>query len=64
MSFKGHCVPPFPVNTWKAPERPKDGKIVIFHGNPTPDQALVGRFDGPLRTVRPTLWVKDTWEGA
>ncbi len=63
VSFKGHCVPPFPVNTWKAPPRPKDAKIVIFHGNPTPASALQGRFDGPLRTVRPTLWVADAWEG-
>ena len=44
---------------------PVEAKIIIFHGNPTPDQALAGRTKGWkrfFRYVRTPQWLKDCWK--
>jgi hypothetical protein len=61
ISFKGVCLPPFPINIWKVPEKPKEAKIVIFHGNPMPEDAIAGRIEGLFRFLRPTPWVEACW---
>ena len=61
ISFKGVCLPPFPINIWKVPKKPKDAKIVIFHGDPMPEDAVAGRIEGLFRYLRPTPWVAEAW---
>ncbi len=64
-SFKCHCLPggPFGLLNWfKAPILPKGSKIIVFHGNPKPEDAIIGRWPGSWRKhVRPTEWVKKYW---
>ncbi len=64
-SFKYNCMPPFPLNYIFEPKTPKGAKMIIFHGNPTPDQALSGATKGTLkkfiRHVRTPQWLKDNW---
>lgn len=65
-SFKYNCMHPFPLNYFLPPALPKGAKMVIFHGNPTPDQAMSGRTRGTLkrfiRHVRTPQWLKDSWK--
>lgn len=63
VSFKRHCLKKFPINYFKAPELPKDAKILIFHGHPNPEEAFKGftsKFG--FRHVKPTLWLNDFWK--
>ena len=63
VSFKRRCLKKFPINYFKAPELPKDAKILIFHGHPNPEEAFKGftsKFG--FRHVKPTLWLNDFWK--
>ena len=61
-SFKRHCLHPFPMCYFSAPQKPVGAKVVIFHGNPCPDAAISG-WVGKLgfRYVKPTQWVAEYW---
>lgn len=61
VSFKRSCLPSFPANLWKVPEKPKDARVVVFHGNPNPQNAIDGKIKGFLRFLRPTPWVAQYW---
>ena len=61
-SFKRHCIPPYIIRYFKVPVQPKDVKIVVFHGNPMPKDAVKGGFFGNiLKYVKPTPWIKANW---
>lgn len=61
-SFKRHCLPGYIMRYFKSPVRPKDAKIIVFHGNPGIELAIRGGFFGNfLKYVRPTNWIKDNW---
>lgn len=67
-SFKKHCVPKGILRYLKTPEIPKNCKIVVFHGDPNPDEALAGKWPGggniikaPHKYVKPTQWIADHW---
>lgn len=61
-SFKVHCLPGGILNWFCVPKMPKDVKIVVFHGNPKPSDAIIGRWPGSWRKhVRPTPWVDQYW---
>lgn len=63
-SFKYTCMRPFPLNFFLEPVLPKGAKMVIFHGNPTPDQALSGKVKGIkkfVRFVKTPEWLKRNW---
>lgn len=65
VSFKHNCIPPFPFNLWKEPIIPENAKIAIFHGQPSPREAIAGRVEGVnrfARIFRPAKWVKKYWE--
>ncbi len=62
VSFKRHCLPPFPQSLWKVPQPPKNAKILVFHGSPTPQDAINGKIRGPLRFLKPTPWIAKYWE--
>lgn len=62
VSFKGSCIPMFPINLFKVPTPPKDARIIVFHGSPTPAEALAGKRRGFMRFMRPTPWLQDLWQ--
>jgi hypothetical protein len=61
-SFKKHCMPAYIIRYFKTPTQPKDVKIVVFHGNPKPEDAIKGGFFGNIwKYIRPTPWIKNNW---
>ena len=63
-SFKRSCTWVWPLNHFLRPHRPQaDTRILCFHGNPSPEQAIAGYYQGkPERWLRPSLWLKELWE--
>ncbi|NCY02867.1 MAG: glycosyl transferase [Planctomycetia bacterium] len=61
-SFKRHCIPAFPLNHFLAPKMPEGVRIVVFHGRPDPDEAIMGyRGTKPHHRCLPTPWVAEHW---
>jgi len=73
-SFKIHCLPGGTrwysvLNRFIAPDKiPEHAKIIVFHGNPDPPDAMVGRWGKPVpwykrhyKTVKPTRWIAEHW---
>ena len=60
-SFKYHGIPTWPSNYWRQPFIPQDAKIVIFHGEVNPPDALAGRRNKPLRHIEPASWIAEHW---
>ena len=60
-SFKYHGIPPWPTNYWRAPFVPAGARIVIFHGECNPPDALAGRRNRRFRYIRPAAWVAEHW---
>lgn len=59
VSFKRNCMYPFPLNFFFTAKEPKTAKIIVFHGRPTPQQALKGYFGKMgLRYVKPVKWLE------
>ncbi len=60
-SFKRTCRPVFPLNLIKAPSKPKT-KVLVFHGEPDPDEAIAGFKGRKLhhRTL-PAPWIQEDW---
>lgn len=63
VSFKRNCLHKFPLNYFMQAKFPANSKIIIFHGRPTPSQALRGYFGKMgFRYVKPTKWISKYWE--
>lgn len=68
-SFKMHCMPGGLLNSLLTPTKiPKNVRIVVFHGNPNPPQAIAGVWGKPVpwykkfyKTVKPTPWIAEHW---
>ena len=60
-SFKYHGIPAWPTNYWRAPFVPGDARIMIFHGECNPPDALAGRRNRRFRYIRPAGWVDEHW---
>jgi len=60
-SFKYHCIPGFPRNWWKTPVIPDHARILVFHGEVNPPDALIGRRNRWAREGRPAPWIEDHW---
>ncbi|MBN8511290.1 MAG: glycosyltransferase [Burkholderiales bacterium] len=60
-SFKYHSLPRWPANYWRAPQVPPGTRIVIFHGEVNPPDALAGRRNRRWRHMRPAAWVAEHW---
>lgn len=60
-SFKYHCIPRWPTNYWREPRVPPGTRIVIFHGEVNPPDALAGRRNRRFRYIRPARWVAQHW---
>jgi len=61
-SFKYHSIPRWPTNYWAEPAVPVDARIVIFHGECNPPDALAGRRNRSFRSMRPAGWVATHWK--
>ena len=63
LSFPHRCIPIFPLNFILKPKKPTNPnvKILLFHGNPLPQEAINGylSFKRPQRTCRKTEWLKE-----
>ncbi len=64
QSFKRGCTRAFPLNFFLKPKFKPGTRILCFHGNPNPEEAVVG-FKGRHANhfTRPAPWVKDMWDG-
>jgi len=60
-SFKYHCIPTWPANWWREPRAPAGTRIVVFHGEVNPPDALAGRRNRRWRHIEPARWVAEHW---
>jgi hypothetical protein len=60
QSFRVSCLAPWPLRAWRTPRRPEGCRVLVFHGEPKPPEALVGR-PGLGQTFRPAPWIADDW---
>ncbi len=63
-SFKYVCMRPFPLCFFLEPRLPAAAKMVVFHGTPTPDEALHGKMRGFKKFFRHAIcpqWLRDNW---
>jgi hypothetical protein len=61
-SYKYHCIPRWPANRWRAPAIPQGAKILIFHGEINPPDALAGGRNRHGLSVKPAPWIADHWK--
>ena len=65
VSFKKQCLPGGvfgALNHFVPSKVPDKARIVVFHGNPNPDDALAGRWPGRwYRGLRPAKWIAEHW---
>jgi len=61
-SYKWDCRPAFPLNLILAPKAPHDCKILVFHGKPDPEEAIVG-FKGQKmhHSIKAAPWIQEHW---
>jgi len=60
-SFKYHSIPRWPANYWQAPSVPEEARVVIFHGECNPPDALLGKRNRRFRYIRPANWIAQHW---
>ena len=60
-SFKYHCIPAWPLNYWQEPAFPAGTRIVVFHGEVNPPDAIAGRRNRALRYMKAAPWVARYW---
>jgi hypothetical protein len=61
QSFRVSCLAPWPMRVWRSPRAPDDCRVLIFHGEPKPPEALSGR-PGLFQTFRPSPWIEAYWQ--
>lgn len=61
VSFKYQCMAPPLLNFVRAPTLPDGAKIVIFHGEINPPDAITGGGGKWYRRVLPSPWLIDHW---
>jgi hypothetical protein len=62
-SFKFHAIPKGIMRYFRAPALPLGCRILVFHGHPNPDEAIVGDYRGKLRKYyKPAPWIADYWK--
>jgi len=60
-SYKYHCLRPIPFAYWQPPIKPEKAKIIVFHGEINPPDAISGGGGKWYRHVLPSQWIKDEW---
>jgi hypothetical protein len=62
-SFKWNCRPLFPLNFIRTPKAPKNCRILVFHGKPNPEEALVGYRGKKMHHYsRAAPWINGYWK--
>ena len=61
-SFKYHCIPAWPSNWWREPFIPEGARIVIFHGEVNPPDALAGKRNKRFAHIEPARWIAEYWK--
>lgn len=61
LSYKYNILKKLPFSLWQPPEKPTDGKIIIFHGEVNPPDAIVGGGGKWYRKVLPAPWLAEYW---
>ncbi len=64
-SFKFSCLPPFYLRKFIAPKLPTGTKILAFHGDPKPHNAVIGKWSDKVKfhkriykTILPSPWLE------
>jgi len=60
-SFKYHGIPDWPANYWTEPFVPEGARIMIFHGECNPPDALAGKRNRAFRFIRRAHWIERVW---
>ncbi len=60
-SFKYQGIPRWPTNYWRTPTVPPGTRIMVFHGEVNPPDALAGRRNRRWRHLRPATWIAEHW---
>ncbi|MFN4105296.1 MAG: glycosyltransferase [Acinetobacter johnsonii] len=61
-SYKYHCLQKIPLAYFKPPVKPEGVKVIIFHGEINPPDAINGGGGKWYRYVLPSQWIKDAWQ--
>lgn len=61
VSFKYHCLKKIPLAYFVPPQKPDGAKIVVFHGEINPPDAVRGGGGKWYRHVLPAPWVAEAW---
>ena len=62
-SFKRHSIPPYLIRYFVQPKKPEGVKILVFHGNPKPEDAIKGGFYGNIfKYIKPCKWIEENWK--
>lgn len=60
-SFKKHCLPKGLSRFFREPKPPNGTKIVVFHGDPKPDEAAIGLRAKGRAPYKAAKWVNEFW---
>ncbi len=60
-SYKYHCLRPIPFAYFQPPVKPAGAKVIVFHGEINPPEAVAGTGGKWYRYVLPSDWVKQNW---
>lgn len=63
VSYKKRCIPRFPKSLWTPPSCPPGARIVVFHGHPKPEEAMVGIGNKWYRPALAAPWIREAWYG-
>lgn len=61
-SYKYHCLRPLPFSLWMPPKLPEDAKIIVFHGEVNPHDAINGGGGKWYRHILPSDWIAEHWQ--
>ena len=62
VSFKYHCLQKIPMAYFVPPKKPVGAKIIIFHGEINPPDAITGGGGKWYRHVKPSPWLIPYWQ--
>ena len=60
-SFKYQCLPAWPMSFWQEARIPPGCRIVVFHGEVNPPDAIAGQRNRAGRGMVPVSWVAEHW---
>ena len=58
VSYKYDCVYAMPLGLFRTPRIPPGAKVLVFHGDPKPEEAVLGRGSKWYRVIKPAPWLQ------